>query len=218
SIKIDKNNNLSMGASNSDGENIIPDQKRFNDIADLALQNNQIINFGNIKTPEFKARLLLATMQKGLKTQNAPELTTEFLNSIDKQTRQSLETETYKQRQKELTNGFSVEDTPFKALEETYPDLAKASKFKFKQKDPNKNEVAINATDKNGNYVFSFVINKDTEEYTFQGKLNGKEQSFSSNGLNGMQPLPESVLKAIKNFNGNVMHGHRKIQMQQNTR
>ena len=57
-----------------------------------AQNDSEKISFGNIKTPEFKARLLIACMEAEppMKTLNAPELNDEFLSSIDSASAQRL--------------------------------------------------------------------------------------------------------------------------------
>lgn len=83
SITATSTNRVSIGAKDPQGKSTVPDLKVFQELAQKALNEDSDINFGNIKTPEFKARLLIACMEKGVKTNGEPKLTDEFLNSID---------------------------------------------------------------------------------------------------------------------------------------
>ena len=64
----------------------------FTALAEKAQQNDQSINFGNITSPEFKARLLIAciTKEPPVKMQNAPEVSAKFLEQISTQSKNSL--------------------------------------------------------------------------------------------------------------------------------
>lgn len=83
SITAISTNRVSIGAKDPQGKPTVPDLKVFQELAQKALNEDSDINFGNIKTPEFKARLLIACMEKGVKTNGEPKLADEFLNSID---------------------------------------------------------------------------------------------------------------------------------------
>ncbi len=83
SITATTDNHVSLGAKDTQGNPNVPDQKVFQALAQKALDEGSIINFGNIKTPEFKARLMIACMEKGVEIKGKPKLTDEFLNSID---------------------------------------------------------------------------------------------------------------------------------------
>ena len=56
-------NDVSLSAKNSDGTPKVPDLAVFKELVAKAQQSNQPISFGNIKSPEFKARLLIACME-----------------------------------------------------------------------------------------------------------------------------------------------------------
>ncbi len=83
SITATTDDHVSLGAKDTDGKPVAPDLKVFQALAQKALDEGSIINFGNIKTPEFKARLLIACLEKGVEIKGKPKLTDEFLNSID---------------------------------------------------------------------------------------------------------------------------------------
>lgn len=77
-IQIDHDRNLTMTAKDKkNNETVVPDQQRFDDIAELAWeQGNYPITFGNIETPEYAARLYIAckTHQPPIKMIEAPDI------------------------------------------------------------------------------------------------------------------------------------------------
>lgn len=77
-------NNISLSAKDKDGKPKMPNMQRFRDIVALAQKQGSAIEFGDIKTPDFKARLMLACMEAkpAMKMVGAPELNDEFLQSI----------------------------------------------------------------------------------------------------------------------------------------
>lgn len=80
-ISASSKSNVSLGAQKKDGTSTVPDQKVFDE---LALKSKDCgINFGNIKTPEFKARLMIACLKNGVEMSGQPKLDDEFLNSLD---------------------------------------------------------------------------------------------------------------------------------------
>ena len=90
-IQATSANNISLSAQDNDGDPIVPEQKIFYELAQNALDNHKTINFSNIQTPEFKARLMIACMTKGVIMLNAPQIDDDFLNSIDKRSRLKLQ-------------------------------------------------------------------------------------------------------------------------------
>ena len=76
--------NISLSAKDKEGHKIVPEQQVFKALVEKARKNGQTINFGNIKTPEFKARLLIACMEATppMNPTNAPELNNEFYDSL----------------------------------------------------------------------------------------------------------------------------------------
>lgn len=83
SIVAPSSNEVTLGAKDTSGNDTVPELKIFQELAQKALDDGQDINFGDIKTPEFKARLLIACMEKGVKMQNEPQLDEVFLASIE---------------------------------------------------------------------------------------------------------------------------------------
>ena len=90
-ITINNNHDIVMKATDANGQPKVPDNARFDDIVKMAQQQGStIINFGNISSNEYKARLYLACLKANMKMKNAPELNAEFLASIDQATKQSI--------------------------------------------------------------------------------------------------------------------------------
>lgn len=81
-------NSITLGAKDKDKKSKVPDYEDFKDIVKLANQRNQIISFGNIKTPEYKARLLLACLEGGMPVKNMPNF--DELKNIEPETKQRL--------------------------------------------------------------------------------------------------------------------------------
>ncbi len=77
-------NNVSLSAKDKDGNAKMPNMQRFRDIVALAQKQGSVIEFGDIKTPDFKARLMLACMEAkpAMKMVGAPELNDAFLQTI----------------------------------------------------------------------------------------------------------------------------------------
>ncbi|MBQ9235043.1 MAG: hypothetical protein IJ184_01070 [Alphaproteobacteria bacterium] len=108
-ISIRSDNNLIMNSSDNAGHPKVPEQQRFDDIAQLAKQQNQSINFGNITSPEYKARLYLACLKANVKMTNYPQISEEFLNSLSPETKQgilSYETQRKVENNKERIDDF----------------------------------------------------------------------------------------------------------------
>ena len=77
-------NNITLSAKDKDGNVKIPNMQRFRDIVALAKKQGSIIEFGDIKSPDFKARLMLACMEAkpAMQMVGAPELNDAFLQTI----------------------------------------------------------------------------------------------------------------------------------------
>ena len=119
-ISIDNNRNVIMNATKPDGTKIVPDQKRFDDLAELAYQQKCSINFGNISSDEYRARLYLACINHKptpIAMTNAPDVTNqEFLAQLDDATRQALTSDKGNNHQ---TNDEVTPEEVSKKLEET---------------------------------------------------------------------------------------------------
>ncbi len=83
-IVAQSTNNITLSAKDKDGNPKVPNMQRFRDIVTLAQKQGSVIEFGDIKSPDFKARLLLACMEAkpAMQMIGAPELNDEFLQSI----------------------------------------------------------------------------------------------------------------------------------------
>lgn len=77
-------NNITLSAKDKDGKTKMPNMQRFRDIVALAQKQGSVIEFGDIKSPDFKARLMLACLEEkpAMEMVGAPELNDEFLQSI----------------------------------------------------------------------------------------------------------------------------------------
>lgn len=106
-LDIEANNeyNLSVGARKPDGSSTIPDYEDFSDIARKAREKNCIMEFGDIRDDEYKARLLIASLEidPPLKTKGAPHITPEFLNNLEPTTKIRLNKAMTRQRQQQQT-------------------------------------------------------------------------------------------------------------------
>lgn len=76
--------NIALSAEDKDGNAQMPNMQRFRDIVALAKKQGSVIKFGNIKSPDFKALLMLACMEAkpAMQMVGAPELNDEFLQSV----------------------------------------------------------------------------------------------------------------------------------------
>ena len=72
-----------MTAQNKNGKSKIPNYEDFNKLALYAKEQGQTVSFGNIKSEEFKARLLLACMENNVAIVKMPHIDME---KIDKET------------------------------------------------------------------------------------------------------------------------------------
>ncbi len=77
-------NNVSLSAKDKDGNAKMPNMQRFRDIVAYAQKQGSTIEFGDIKSADFKARLLLACMEAkpAMQMVGAPELNDAFIQSI----------------------------------------------------------------------------------------------------------------------------------------
>lgn len=91
-------NNIGIEAQDRQGEKKIPSYADFKNLVLYAKQQGQIISFGNIKSEEFRARLLLACIENDVKIQNQPMINPE---RIDSETRIRLQKEKVKKGIKE---------------------------------------------------------------------------------------------------------------------
>lgn len=92
-IQASSATNVSLSSKDKDGKPQVPDNKRFENLADYAHKQGLNISFGNIKSAEFKAKLMLAclTHEPPVKMTGAPELTPEWMSTLTPQTKTALE-------------------------------------------------------------------------------------------------------------------------------
>ena len=84
--------NISLVAQNEKGETVTPDFRRFMDIVSYAQIRKSSVSFGNIKSPEFKAKLMIACLQAQppVRMKGAPSVNEEFLNTLSDSTSKAL--------------------------------------------------------------------------------------------------------------------------------
>lgn len=85
---------IALSAVSKDGQPEVPGQEHFNDIVAYARKNNlSAVKLGNIRTPEFKARMVLACMSAvpTMKMLNSPVLDEAFFNGVEAATRAKIE-------------------------------------------------------------------------------------------------------------------------------
>ena len=82
SIIASSANDVALGAKKADGSEEVPPMEVFKELAKKALKEDKNINFYDIKTPDFKARLLLACLEEKVSMKNEPQITDEFLSQI----------------------------------------------------------------------------------------------------------------------------------------
>lgn len=104
---IEANNpqQISLTAHNKNGEKVVPPFRRFMDIVSYAQMRHSSVSFGDIKTPEFKANLMIACLkaQPPVRMKGVPQMTEEFLNQLNPQTAKNLHNAYYSRRiEKEL--------------------------------------------------------------------------------------------------------------------
>ena len=100
-------NNITLSAKDKDGKPKVPNMQRFRDIVALAQKQGSVIEFGDIKSPDFKARLMLACVEAkpAMQMVGAPELNDAFLQTIqDEKLKGVLQ---IKKKKKEVTKDKS---------------------------------------------------------------------------------------------------------------
>ena len=100
-------NNISLSAADKTGKNQVPNQEHFDDLVKFARKNNlSAIRLADIKTPEFRARMVLACLNANppMKIANMPELNEGFFRGVDPATRQKIEALSQAQNQSQNNN------------------------------------------------------------------------------------------------------------------
>lgn len=85
-------NRISFGVTDSNGKSIVPDVKDFSPMIELARNTNRIIDISPVSSSEYQARLLICCLETNppMKRKREPELTGEFLEKLDPQTKSRL--------------------------------------------------------------------------------------------------------------------------------
>ena len=94
-INASADNHVSLGAKDQKKNIKLPDYKDFDDLVKLFKSQGKIISFGNIRTPEYKARLMLACIKAKADVENMPDF--EKMEGIDPETLKRLKIEKNKQ-------------------------------------------------------------------------------------------------------------------------
>ena len=97
-IQATNTNSIGLTAQDKHGKKKIPDYEDFNKLVLFAKEQEQVIEFGNIKSEEFKARLFLACIENNVSLTQIPQIDME---QIDKET--SLRLKKAKLKKKKIT-------------------------------------------------------------------------------------------------------------------
>ncbi len=79
---------VTLAAKDKDDKHKIPNYEDFNKLVLAAKEQGKTITFGNIKSPEFKARLLLACLENNVDIKTLPEI--ESMKGLETETRNRL--------------------------------------------------------------------------------------------------------------------------------
>ena len=94
-INASADNHVSLGAKDRQKNTKLPDYKDFDDLVKLFKSQGKTISFGNIRTPEYKARLMLACIKAKADVENMPDF--EKMDGIEPETLKRLKIEKSKQ-------------------------------------------------------------------------------------------------------------------------
>ncbi len=190
-IKIDSDKKVIMTATNADGTPTVSDQDRFNDLAELAAKKGgNKIKFGNIRNPEFKARLYLAciTHKPPVAMENAPDLDS-LRESASKETISQIENA---QRINKLRETLESEkasgkdrDTALSNLDTYREDISNGMDF-AKWYESNKKEL-----------LKELVNAKDGDKNLFEGVTNDRGELVNVKLAEGVDK--EADKEAVKN-------------------
>lgn len=91
-VEANSATNVSLSSKDKDGKVKVPGMERFENIVAYAKKKNARVAFGDIKTPEFKARLMIACLEAEpvAKMNGQPNLDKEFLGQIEPETKSRL--------------------------------------------------------------------------------------------------------------------------------
>lgn len=174
-VNASSKNNVSLSAKDKNGKSKIPDMVVFKELVAKAKKDNKTISFGNIKSPEFKARLLAAAMTSNppVKTIGAPELNDEFLNSIENQTAMLLKT---LQNKQQFRNNDTEEENPENKNLKPYEKTKNERKRVLEAKAKTKNISPMEQTELN----YIYFLNERKEALESARKRTGSNEDSRS--------------------------------------
>lgn len=99
---------ISMVSQNAEGEKITPSFRRFMDIVSYAQLRHASVTFGDIESPEFKAKLMMACLyaEPPVRMKGAPRIDNEFLSQLSPQTAKTLHSAYYGKRIKNEKDSY----------------------------------------------------------------------------------------------------------------
>lgn len=105
-IEASSANNVSLTSADKDGNPQVPGMERFRNLVEYAQKQNKNISFGDIKSPEFKAKLMIACLeaQPPVKMKGAPNLDKEFLDSLSDELKNQLHQAVLDAKRKQQNN------------------------------------------------------------------------------------------------------------------
>ena len=147
-ITATADNQISLQAKDKDQKPKIPDYKDFDDLVKLAKSQGQTISLGNIKSPEFKARLILACLENNVAVENMPDwsklqgLEPETKQRLAKQKIAALRQMVHDKNQKGEYAGLSKEESDKRnKLEQARATIREARKNNQTQNNPSYDEA-----------------------------------------------------------------------------
>ena len=162
-ITANANNEVSMSAMDGEKKAKVPNQEDFNELAKFAHQQGRPIQFADIKTPEFKARLMLAclTHEPPIKMIDAPVFDDKFMSQIDEETRENIAKELNKTPKESKTLDFGEKVNNLikqkKGYEIPFPEnITSLSAKKLNISKEADNLIEIRGLDENGKVTFVY--------------------------------------------------------------
>lgn len=107
-IEANSPQEISMVSQNAEGEKITPAFRRFMDIVSYAQLRHASVTFGEIESPEFKAKLMMACLyaEPPVRMKGAPHIDNEFLSQLSPQTAKTLHSAYYGKRIKDEKDSY----------------------------------------------------------------------------------------------------------------
>jgi predicted nucleotidyltransferase len=157
-IQIDHGRNLTMTAKDENNKTVVPDQKMFNAIAELAKAKDLSITFGNIKDPEYAARLYIACKNNEVPMRDIPDIDLDKLESQTKEEYEALanEKETTENQQNQTTDKATTDNQ-----EEPHNNAAPNSAQKV-----DSTKDVTDKTEKSSNYTNTLTSDQTQKDIT----------------------------------------------------